>query len=114
MSAPGRLAAAALALVPGLIWAGSEVAPRPADTASPPPPAWHDGSLMPSDGAAPAWSRRGHAAPIDASPPLPAASWHALARGTLLRAPLNDDAQLIVRLHRGKLGLYIAVRLPTR
>jgi hypothetical protein len=108
------VAAVALALAPGLIWAGSEIAPRPADAPSPPLPAWHNGVLVPSDGAVPAWSRRAHPPAIDAMPLLPAASWHALARGTLLRAPLNDDAQLILRLHGGKLGLYVAVRLPTR
>ncbi len=112
MGAPVLVAAAALALAPGLIWAGSENVNRAADAASPPPLAWHDGLRAPPDRAAPAWTRRAHATPIDAGPPLPAASWHALARGTLLRTPLNENAHLMLRLHGGKLGLYLAVQLP--
>jgi hypothetical protein len=114
VGAPLLVATLALALTHGVTCADTGVAQRPFDAASPPPPAWRTGSQVPADVAAAAWSRSPQAAPADAGPPPPAASWHALARGTLLHTQLNDDAQLTLRLRGGKLGLYLAVRLPGR
>ena len=37
-----------------------------------------------------------------------------LAQGTLLRAQLSDDANLMLRLRGGRVGLYLAVRLDGR
>lgn len=35
-----------------------------------------------------------------------------LVRGTLMRAQLSEDTSLSVRLRRGRLGVYVAVRWP--
>ncbi len=49
----------------------------------------------------------------DDAPPA-VVSWHQLARGTLLRAQLNEDAALTLRLRGGRVGLYLAVRFPAQ
>lgn len=35
-----------------------------------------------------------------------------LVRGTLMRAQLSEDTSLSVRLRRGRLGVYVAIRWP--
>ena len=65
------------------------------------------------DGDPAAWGGPSHRVASE-SGPLPVASLHQLARGTLLRAQLNEDAALTLRLRGGTLGLFLSVRLDGR
>ncbi len=114
-------AAAVLALAPTMPRAapgGEEGAPH---TASAPAPALRSQVFQRSrstfevhgDGDPAAWGGPSHRAASDAGPP-PVASLHQLARGTLLRAQLNEDAALTLRLRGGRLGLFLSVRLDGR
>ena len=114
-------AAAVLALAPAMPWAAPVAEEGTPPTASAPAAALRSQVFQRSrstfevhgDGDPAAGGSPTHRAANDAGPP-PAASLQLLARGTLLRAQLNEDAALTLRLRGGKLGLFLSVRLDGR
>ncbi len=111
-------AAAVLALAPTMSRAVPGAEQGAPQTASAPAPALRSQVFQRSrstfevhgDGEPAARGGSSHLVASDAGPP-PVASLHQLARGTLLRAQLNEDAALTLRLRGGRFGLYLSVRL---
>lgn len=116
-----RAAAAVLALAPALPWAAPGAEEGAPPTASATAAALRSQVFQRSrstfdvhgDSDPAAWGGPTRRAASDAGPPA-AASLHQLARGTLLRAQLNEDAALTLRLRGGRVGLFLSVRWDGR